>query len=61
MKDKLIKFHRKAAYYRFKKVMILFSLLALIALAVSIPLTIQIAAAQAEQEQNNTAEVVDTN
>jgi len=56
MKDKLIKFHRKAAYYRFKKAMILFSILAFVAAAVSIPLSLKIAANEADADQVTTSE-----
>ncbi|NCA97189.1 MAG: hypothetical protein EOM77_03300 [Bacteroidia bacterium] len=59
MKDKLVKFNRKASYYRFKKALIVFSFLAVVAVAVSIPLSIKIAASQAQASENSTTEVVD--
>jgi len=58
MKDKLVKFNRKAPYYRFKKALIVFSVLALVAVAVSIPLSLKIAASQAATTENTTTEVV---
>jgi len=60
MKDKLVKFNRKAPYYRFKKALIVFSFLAVVAVAVSIPLSIKIAASQAQASENSTTEVVDS-
>ncbi|MDD3207401.1 MAG: hypothetical protein PHV19_02670 [Bacilli bacterium] len=59
MKDKLVKFNRKAPYYRFKRALIIFSILALVAVAVSIPLSLKIAASQAEANQNDITELVD--
>ncbi|MFA5421256.1 MAG: hypothetical protein WC344_00470 [Bacilli bacterium] len=59
MKDKLVKFNRKAPYYRIKRVLIAFSLLALVTVAISIPLSLKIAASQAEANQAEVSEVVD--
>ncbi|MDY0345420.1 MAG: hypothetical protein WCX85_00480 [Bacilli bacterium] len=60
MKDKLVKFNRKAPYYRFRRAIIAFSILALVAAAISIPISLKIAASQAEAEEANTNEVIDT-
>lgn len=57
MKDKLIKFNRRASYYRMKKALIIFSFFAVAAIAISIPITIQIATRQAQAKQNDTQEV----
>ena len=59
MKDKLVKFNRKEPYYRFKRALIIFSILALVAVAVSIPLSLKIAASQAEANHNDITELVD--
>ncbi|MDY0100475.1 MAG: hypothetical protein WCZ47_00595 [Bacilli bacterium] len=58
MKDKLVKYHRRAPYYRMRKFIIVFSLFAVAAIAISIPITIQIATRQAQANQNDTQEVV---
>jgi len=59
MKDKLVKFNRKAPYYRFKKALIVFSALAVVAVAVSVPLSLKIVADQAQASENTSTEVVE--
>ena len=58
MKDKLVKFNRKAPYYRFKRALIIFSILAFVAAAISVPIGLKIAASQAVTNENTTSEVV---
>lgn len=60
MKDKLVKFNRKAPFYRFRRAIIAFSILALVAAAISIPVSLKIAASQAEAEEADKAEVVES-
>lgn len=59
MKDKLVKFNRKAPFYRFRRAIIAFSILAIVAAAISIPISLKIAASQAEADEADTTEVVE--
>lgn len=63
MRDKLIKYHRKAAFYRFRKFCVGLSLIAGFAVLAAIPLSISLVTlqsnAQAQQSVPQTSEVVE--
>lgn len=61
MKDKLVKYNRHASYYRMRKLIIVFSIFVIAAIAISIPISIQIASKQAQANQNDTQEVAHDN
>lgn len=64
MRDKLIKYHRKAAFYRFRKFCIALSLVAGFAVIAAIPLSVSLVSlqsnAKAQDSIPQTSEVVES-